>query len=55
MALVKVKDKFQITLPLDIRRRIRVAVGDYMEAEVSGNGTISFYTTKLVNRAKKRR
>ncbi len=36
MALVKVKEKYQVTLPASVRRNARVAVGDLLEAEVKG-------------------
>ncbi len=36
MPLVKVKDKYQVTLPPRIRRRAGVAVGDVLEAKVEG-------------------
>ena len=37
MPLVKVKDKFQVTLPTEVRRRAGVAVGDVLEAKVQGH------------------
>ena len=36
MALVRVKDKFQITLPATLREQIKLAVGDVMEVKVEG-------------------
>lgn len=40
MPLVKVKENFQITLPVKIRRRFKIAVGDYVEAENARDGII---------------
>jgi AbrB family looped-hinge helix DNA binding protein len=34
--LVKVKDKYQVTLPASVRERAGVTVGDLLEAEVRG-------------------
>ncbi|MGH7629278.1 MAG: AbrB/MazE/SpoVT family DNA-binding domain-containing protein [Gemmatimonadales bacterium] len=36
MALVKVKDKYQVTLPASVRQKARVTVGDLLEATVEG-------------------
>jgi len=40
MPLVKVKENFQITLPARIRKRLKIAVGDYVEAEDAKEGII---------------
>jgi AbrB family looped-hinge helix DNA binding protein len=37
MSLVKVKEKFQVTLPTEVREKAGVAVGDVLEAKVHGN------------------
>jgi AbrB family looped-hinge helix DNA binding protein len=37
MALVKVKEKYQLTLPAEIREKAGVAVGDVLEAKLQGN------------------
>jgi AbrB family looped-hinge helix DNA binding protein len=37
MSLVKVKEKFQVTLPAAIRQQAGLAVGDLLEIEVKGN------------------
>lgn len=37
MALVKIKDKFQITLPSNVRSKSGLKVGDLLEATSSGN------------------
>jgi AbrB family looped-hinge helix DNA binding protein len=36
MPLVKVKEKFQITLPAPLRQRVAVAVGDMFDIAVEG-------------------
>ena len=36
MPLVKIKEKYQVTLPASIRRKAGLAVGDLLEASVEG-------------------
>lgn len=36
MTLVKVKEKYQVTLPASVRQKAKVAVGDLLEATVEG-------------------
>ncbi|MBI2625447.1 AbrB/MazE/SpoVT family DNA-binding domain-containing protein [Candidatus Parcubacteria bacterium] len=36
MPVVKVKEKYQVTLPVPVRERAGVAVGDLLEAAVEG-------------------
>ena len=36
MPLVKVKEKYQVTLPASVRRKAGLAVGDLLEADVEG-------------------
>ena len=36
MPLVKVKTKYQVTLPVAVRKKAGLAVGDLLEAEVKG-------------------
>ena len=38
--LVRVKDKFQITIPLALRRQFALSEGDYLEASVSDNSIV---------------
>jgi AbrB family looped-hinge helix DNA binding protein len=38
--LVRVKDKFQLTIPVGIRRQFEVHEGDYLEASVSDDGIV---------------
>lgn len=37
MSLVKVKEKFQVTIPTTLRKAVRLSVGDLLEAEARGN------------------
>ena len=37
MALVKIKEKFQVTLPAEVRKKAGIAVGDVLEAKIDGN------------------
>jgi AbrB family looped-hinge helix DNA binding protein len=37
MALVKVKEKYQVTLPARMRQQAGLSVGDLLEAKVEGN------------------
>ena len=36
MALVKVKEKYQVTLPASVRKKAGLAVGDLLEASLEG-------------------
>ncbi|MBI4381047.1 MAG: AbrB/MazE/SpoVT family DNA-binding domain-containing protein [candidate division NC10 bacterium] len=36
MPLVKIKQKYQVTLPASVRKKVKVAVGDLLEARVRG-------------------
>ena len=40
MVLVKIEDRFQITLPPEVRRALNVAVGDYLEVEIVNGGVL---------------
>jgi AbrB family looped-hinge helix DNA binding protein len=40
MALVTIKDKFQVTIPAKLRARIGVRVGDLMDATVHEDGIL---------------
>jgi transcriptional pleiotropic regulator of transition state genes len=37
MAIVKVTEKGQVTLPIDLRRKLRISKDDYLEVEAEGN------------------
>ena len=47
MPIVKVKENFQVTLPVSIRKKYKIAVGDYVEAEDAKEG-IMIKPVKLV-------
>ena len=49
MALVAVKNKFQVVIPRKIRERIRLRVGDLLEANVE-RGKITFSPKSVVDR-----
>lgn len=49
MSLVKVKDKFQVTIPTKIRKQARLGVGDLLEVAVQ-NKTILLKPKALVDR-----
>jgi AbrB family looped-hinge helix DNA binding protein len=36
VALVKIKEKYQVTLPAEVRKKADLAVGDLLEAKVRG-------------------
>ena len=36
MPLVKVKEKYQVTIPVSVRQKAGLAVGDILEAKVQG-------------------
>ena len=46
MPLVKVKEKFQITLPAELREALHLAVGDLLEATIQDN--VIVLTPKVV-------
>ena len=37
MAVVRVKGKYQVTIPKEVRRKLGLRVGDYLEVEVQGS------------------
>jgi AbrB family looped-hinge helix DNA binding protein len=37
MAIVKVTEKGQVTLPIDLRRKLRISKDDYLEVEAEGS------------------
>jgi AbrB family looped-hinge helix DNA binding protein len=50
VALVKVKEKYQVTLPAAVRAKTGVAVGDFLEAKVQGK-RITLTPKVVVDRA----
>ena len=53
MPLVKVKEKFQITLPAELRAGLHLAVGDLLEATLQGQ-TIVLKPKDVVDRVQAR-
>ena len=49
MPLVKVKEKFQVTIPAALRKAVRLSVGDLLEAEAKNN-TIVLKPKAVVDR-----
>ena len=49
MPLVKVKGKYQVTLPASVRKKAGVAVGDLLEAQVRGK-TITLTPKMAIDR-----
>lgn len=49
MLLVKVTDKYQVTLPVRVRQQAGVAVGDLLEARVEGK-KITLVPKRVVDR-----
>jgi AbrB family looped-hinge helix DNA binding protein len=47
--LVKVKERYQVTLPASVRRKVKVAVGDLLEAKVRGK-TITLTPKMAIDR-----
>ncbi|MCK9377938.1 MAG: AbrB/MazE/SpoVT family DNA-binding domain-containing protein [Syntrophobacterales bacterium] len=48
MELVKVKKNFQITIPQNLRKIIRMDVGDYLEVDIQ-DGTLVIRPVKVVH------
>ncbi len=40
MSLVKVKKKYQVTIPAEIRKELNLKVGDYLEVKAQGTAII---------------
>jgi AbrB family looped-hinge helix DNA binding protein len=51
MPLVKIKDKFQVTIPASIRRDIDLDIGDFLEAEVREDGILLIPKTVIDRKA----
>ena len=49
MPIIKVKDKFQVTLPSSVRAQVGIAVGDILEATVE-RGKITLTPKSIVDR-----
>ena len=49
MSLVRIKTKYQVTIPNDLRKRMGVRIGDLLEAKVE-RGKITFAPKAVVDR-----
>lgn len=49
MPLVRVKEKYQVTLPASVRKKAGVAVGDLLEAKVQGK-KITLIPKRVIDR-----
>jgi len=49
MPIVKVKNKYQVTLPASVRKQVKLEVGDVLEAEVKG-GKITLTPKVIIER-----
>lgn len=49
MPLVKVRDKYQVTLPATVRRKAGIAVGDLLEAQVK-DAKITLTPKRVIDR-----
>jgi AbrB family looped-hinge helix DNA binding protein len=49
MALVSVKNKYQVVIPRNVRKKIGISVGDLLEASVE-QGKITFTPKSVVDR-----
>lgn len=49
MPLVKVREKYQVTLPFSVRQKVGVRVGDLLEAKVQGK-KITLTPKRLIDR-----
>ncbi|MCI0468717.1 MAG: AbrB/MazE/SpoVT family DNA-binding domain-containing protein [Nitrospirae bacterium] len=50
MSLVKVKNKYQIVIPEDVRRKLRVEIGDTLEI-VERDGTLVIKPVMIIERS----
>ena len=48
MAMVKVKQNYQITIPYNLRKKFKIVVGDYMEIEDQEGEEMVLRLVKLV-------
>jgi len=48
--LVRVKEKFQVTLPNELRIQAKLAVGDFLEVGIARGGVITLTPKSLIDR-----
>lgn len=51
MAFVRVKERFQVTLPSELRASAGLAVGDMLEARLGPRGEITLTPRSLIDRS----
>lgn len=49
MAVITVKDKYQVVIPSEVRERVNISIGDILKASVRGN-TITLTPQSLIDR-----
>jgi len=49
MTLIKIKEKFQVTLPAELREEVGLEIGDYLEANIEA-GKITLTPKAVVDR-----
>lgn len=49
--LAKIKDKFQVTLPIEVRKQGQFSVGDYVDVGLDENNRITLTAKSVVDRA----
>jgi len=45
--LVRIKDKYQVTIPPEIREALDLCIDDYIQFEWDDTGTISLYKVEI--------
>lgn len=40
MALIRIKQNFQITLPVEVRKHLNIALGDFLEVSIRDNAIV---------------
>jgi AbrB family looped-hinge helix DNA binding protein len=51
MSLIRIKDKYQITIPLELRERLGLNLGAFLEISIE-NGKLILSPKELVDRAR---
>lgn len=49
-ALTRIKEKFQITLPVEVRNSVHFSIGDLVEATTIGDDIVQLRVKRLVDR-----